>query len=130
VVHFRGGGPDDPNIPTTLKHSVSTRDQHPHPLNHPHHPHSTPPTPPPPPHSTGTFFQRGHNPVISRIEERVAAATMVPVENQEGLQLLHYENGQKYGEGLGGGQKHRRGGGDELWGLCAVALGVGVCWKL
>ncbi|GBF89340.1 prolyl 4-hydroxylase-like protein [Raphidocelis subcapitata] len=46
--------------------------------------------------SKGTFFQRGHDAVIKRIEERVAAATMVPVENQEGLQMLHYEDGQKY----------------------------------
>lgn len=46
--------------------------------------------------STGTFYQRGHDEVITRIEERVAAATMVPVSNQEGLQILHYENGQKY----------------------------------
>lgn len=48
--------------------------------------------------SSGTFFQKGHDPIIARIEDRVAAATMMPVENQEGLQILHYENGQKYGE--------------------------------
>lgn len=53
------------------------------------------------PRSTGTFYQRGHDEVISRIEERVALATMVPVENQEGLQILHYVSGQKYGEGVG-----------------------------
>lgn len=57
--------------------------------------------------SKGTFYQRGHDAVIRRIEERVAAATMVPVENQEGLQILHYENGEKYGafsrRGEGGG---------------------------
>ncbi|KAI8466500.1 MAG: hypothetical protein J3K34DRAFT_524498 [Monoraphidium minutum] len=46
--------------------------------------------------STGTFFQRGHDEVISKIEERVAQITMVPVENQEGLQILKYVDGQKY----------------------------------
>lgn len=46
--------------------------------------------------STGTFFQRSHDDVISRIEERVAAITMVPVEHQEGLQILKYTDGQKY----------------------------------
>ncbi|KIZ02233.1 hypothetical protein MNEG_5728 [Monoraphidium neglectum] len=46
--------------------------------------------------STGTFFQRGDDDVIRRIEERVAAVTMIPVENQEGLQMLRYRDGQKY----------------------------------
>jgi hypothetical protein len=51
-----------------------------------------------PARSTGTFFQRGHNALITRIEERVAAVTMAPAENQEGLQILRYVDGQKYGE--------------------------------
>ncbi|KAI8463183.1 MAG: hypothetical protein J3K34DRAFT_381121 [Monoraphidium minutum] len=46
--------------------------------------------------SSGTFYQRGHDDIISKIEERVAAASMMPVENQEGLQLLHYQDGEKY----------------------------------
>jgi hypothetical protein len=69
------------------------------PPRHPLTPAPAPaPTPPKTHPSSGTFYQRGHDKVITRIEERVAAATMVPVENQEGLQILHYENGQKYGE--------------------------------
>jgi hypothetical protein len=47
--------------------------------------------------SKGTFYQRGHDDIIKRIEERVAQVTMVPVENQEGLQVLHYTDGEKYG---------------------------------
>eukprot|EP00877_Chromochloris_zofingiensis_P013401 jgi/Chrzof1/8314/Cz03g05260.t1 len=46
--------------------------------------------------STGTFFQIGQTDVLTRIEQRVARITMIPVENQEGLQVLHYQNGQKY----------------------------------
>eukprot|EP00879_Flechtneria_rotunda_P002604 GHRR01002805.1.p1 GENE.GHRR01002805.1~~GHRR01002805.1.p1 ORF type:complete len:312 (+),score=60.59 GHRR01002805.1:150-1085(+) len=46
--------------------------------------------------STGTFFNMGHDDVITRIEERVADVTMLPRENQEGLQVLKYVDGQKY----------------------------------
>ncbi|KAI8476684.1 MAG: hypothetical protein J3K34DRAFT_400129 [Monoraphidium minutum] len=46
--------------------------------------------------STGTFFDIGADEVISRIERRVAQVTMLPVENQEGLQVLKYVNGQEY----------------------------------
>ncbi|KAJ9525758.1 hypothetical protein QJQ45_003420 [Haematococcus lacustris] len=46
--------------------------------------------------STGTFFSKGEDDIIARIEKRVAQVTMIPVENQEGLQVLNYHNGQKY----------------------------------
>lgn len=46
--------------------------------------------------STGTFFDNGFDDVISAIEERVAQVTMLPKENQEGLQVLKYVDGQKY----------------------------------
>mmetsp|Transcript_36236 Transcript_36236/g.107015 ORF Transcript_36236/g.107015 Transcript_36236/m.107015 type:complete len:183 (+) Transcript_36236:202-750(+) len=46
--------------------------------------------------STGTYFSMGEDDVISRIENRVAQVSMIPKENQEGLQILHYEHGQKY----------------------------------
>lgn len=48
--------------------------------------------------STGYFFERGNRdvPVIREIEHRVALATMLPVEHQEGLQILHYRGGQEY----------------------------------
>eukprot|EP00775_Hariotina_reticulata_P002059 gene2059-2379_t len=46
--------------------------------------------------STGAMFGRAHDDVIQRIERRIASVTMIPVEHQEGLQVLHYENGQKY----------------------------------
>ena len=46
--------------------------------------------------STGTFLSMGQDPIVAAIEQRVSQVTMVPVENQEGMQILHYENGQKY----------------------------------
>jgi prolyl 4-hydroxylase len=34
--------------------------------------------------------------VISRIEKRISHVSFLPVENGEGIQILRYENGQKY----------------------------------
>lgn len=46
--------------------------------------------------STGTFFSKAEDDVVARIEKRVAQVSMIPVEHQEGLQILHYHDGQKY----------------------------------
>ncbi|ONK79716.1 uncharacterized protein A4U43_C01F9310 [Asparagus officinalis] len=46
--------------------------------------------------SSGTFLQRGRDKVIKAIEKRIADFTFIPVEHGEGLQILHYEVGQKY----------------------------------
>ncbi|CAH9105853.1 unnamed protein product [Cuscuta europaea] len=46
--------------------------------------------------SSGTFLAREGNQIISNIEKRIADFTFIPVENGEGLQVLHYEVGQKY----------------------------------
>ncbi|RZC44992.1 hypothetical protein C5167_037948 [Papaver somniferum] len=46
--------------------------------------------------SSGMFMKRGVNEVIKDIEERIADFTHIPVEHGEGLQILHYEVGQKY----------------------------------
>uniref|UniRef100_A0A7S0RYG0 procollagen-proline 4-dioxygenase n=1 Tax=Chlamydomonas leiostraca TaxID=1034604 RepID=A0A7S0RYG0_9CHLO len=46
--------------------------------------------------STGTFFARAEDDVITRIEKRVAQVTMIPKDNQEGMQILNYHDGQKY----------------------------------
>jgi prolyl 4-hydroxylase len=46
--------------------------------------------------SEGTHFERGENPLVARIEQRVAALTGIPVENQEPLQILHYGVGGEY----------------------------------
>ncbi|TMW94242.1 hypothetical protein EJD97_010538 [Solanum chilense] len=46
--------------------------------------------------SSGTFLARGRDKVIRDIEKRIADFTFIPVENGEGLQILHYEVGQKY----------------------------------
>ena len=46
--------------------------------------------------SSGTFLSRGQNDLVSVIEEKVANYSKVPVTHGEGLQILHYEIGQKY----------------------------------
>ncbi|MES2611975.1 MAG: 2OG-Fe(II) oxygenase [Pseudomonadota bacterium] len=46
--------------------------------------------------SDGMFFQRGENPVVQRIEERIARLLDWPIENGEGLQVLHYRPGAEY----------------------------------
>eukprot|EP00775_Hariotina_reticulata_P002713 gene2713-3010_t len=46
--------------------------------------------------SSGAAFGRGLDKVLQRIEKRIATVTMIPVEHQEGLQVLHYVNGQEY----------------------------------
>ncbi|PHU26898.1 Prolyl 4-hydroxylase 5 [Capsicum chinense] len=46
--------------------------------------------------SSGTFLARGRDKVIRDIEKRLADFTFIPVEHGEGLQVLHYEVGQKY----------------------------------
>lgn len=46
--------------------------------------------------SSGTFLQRGQDKIIKDIEKRIADFTFIPVEHGEGLQILHYEVGQKY----------------------------------
>lgn len=46
--------------------------------------------------SSGMFLRRGRDKVIRNIEKRIADYTFIPVEHGEGLQVLHYEVGQKY----------------------------------
>ncbi|KAL6993387.1 procollagen-proline 4-dioxygenase [Sarracenia purpurea var. burkii] len=46
--------------------------------------------------SSGTFLSRGRDKIIRNIEKRIADFTFIPVEHGEGLQILHYEVGQKY----------------------------------
>ncbi|KAK1305191.1 hypothetical protein QJS10_CPB11g02052 [Acorus calamus] len=46
--------------------------------------------------SSGMFLKRGRDKVIRTIEKRIADFTFIPVEHGEGLQVLHYEVGQKY----------------------------------
>uniref|UniRef100_A0A2P2L9I6 procollagen-proline 4-dioxygenase n=2 Tax=Rhizophora mucronata TaxID=61149 RepID=A0A2P2L9I6_RHIMU len=46
--------------------------------------------------SFGTFLARGRDKIIRDIEKRIADFTFIPVEHGEGLQVLHYEVGQKY----------------------------------
>src|SRR5690606_35334718 len=46
--------------------------------------------------SRGTFFERGAHPVCATIEARIARLLEWPVENGEGLQVLHYPPGAEY----------------------------------
>jgi prolyl 4-hydroxylase len=46
--------------------------------------------------SSGMFFQRGENEIVRRIEERLGRLVNWPVENGEGLQILHYTPGTEY----------------------------------
>lgn len=46
--------------------------------------------------SNGMFFERSENPLIQRIEARIACLLHWPVENGEGLQVLHYRPGTEY----------------------------------
>jgi hypothetical protein len=46
--------------------------------------------------SSGMFLRRGQDDIISAVEQRIAEWTLLPVEHGEGLQVLRYNNGQKY----------------------------------
>ncbi|MDC8783845.1 2OG-Fe(II) oxygenase [Roseateles koreensis] len=46
--------------------------------------------------SDGMFFTRGEDACVARIESRIAALLNWPVENGEGLQVLHYRPGAEY----------------------------------
>ncbi|XP_022855457.1 probable prolyl 4-hydroxylase 3 isoform X1 [Olea europaea var. sylvestris] len=46
--------------------------------------------------SSGMFLRRGQDKIITDIEKRIADYTFIPAEHGEGLQVLHYEAGQKY----------------------------------
>ncbi len=46
--------------------------------------------------SRGMFFERGETGVIDRVEKRIAAMLSWPVQNGEGLQVLHYQPGAEY----------------------------------
>ena len=46
--------------------------------------------------SSGMFFTRGESEVVRRIEARIARLVNWPVENGEGLQILHYRPGAEY----------------------------------
>jgi len=46
--------------------------------------------------SEGTFFPLNADPLIAKIDVRVSAIMNLPVENGEGLQILHYHIGGQY----------------------------------
>ena len=46
--------------------------------------------------SSGMFFERGENDVVQKLEARIARLLDWPLENGEGLQVLHYLPGAEY----------------------------------
>ena len=46
--------------------------------------------------SEGTYFLRGENAFVKRIERRLSALLDIPEENGEGVQILHYGIGAEY----------------------------------
>jgi prolyl 4-hydroxylase len=46
--------------------------------------------------SEGMFFERGEFPICDLVERRIAALMRWPLENGEGLQVLHYRPGAEY----------------------------------
>ena len=46
--------------------------------------------------STQTWFQREDDPIFEKISDKVSKICNYPVENQESIQVLHYEPGQHY----------------------------------
>lgn len=46
--------------------------------------------------SSGMFLMKAQDEVVADVEARLAAWTFLPEENGESIQILHYENGQKY----------------------------------
>ncbi len=46
--------------------------------------------------SDGMFFKRGENELVQRIEARIATLMRWPLENGEGIQVLHYLPGAQY----------------------------------
>ena len=46
--------------------------------------------------SSGMFFERGENAVVQKLEARIARLLDWPLENGEGLQVLHYQPGAEY----------------------------------
>lgn len=46
--------------------------------------------------SSGMFISKSKDPIVSGIEDKIAAWTFLPKENGEDIQVLRYEHGQKY----------------------------------
>ncbi|KAF3962557.1 hypothetical protein CMV_012946 [Castanea mollissima] len=46
--------------------------------------------------SSGMFINKGKDPIVSGIEDKLATWTFLPKENGEDIQVLRYEPGQKY----------------------------------
>jgi prolyl 4-hydroxylase len=48
------------------------------------------------PFTPSSIARRFQDPIIERIEQRIASWTHIPIEHQEDIQVLRYEHGQSY----------------------------------
>ena len=71
--------------------------------------------------SDGTYFQRAENALVSKIEARIATLLGYPVENGEGIQVLHYTVAKEYkahydffDPNTDGGRQHMQRGGQRV----------------
>lgn len=71
--------------------------------------------------SEGVWFRRGQDELIARLEQRFASLMKMPIQNGEGLQVLHYRAGGEYRPHFdyfepkqGGSNVHLRGGGQRV----------------
>ncbi|CAF1929162.1 unnamed protein product [Brassica oleracea] len=46
--------------------------------------------------SSGMFLSKRQDDIVATVEAKLAAWTFLPEENGQSMQILHYENGQKY----------------------------------
>ncbi|KAK9820337.1 hypothetical protein WJX72_009156 [[Myrmecia] bisecta] len=46
--------------------------------------------------SSGMFLNRGQDPTVKAIEQRIAMYSQIPASQGEGMQILHYEKTEKY----------------------------------
>ncbi|KAL2922857.1 putative prolyl 4-hydroxylase 4 [Bienertia sinuspersici] len=46
--------------------------------------------------SSGAFISKAKDEIVERIEQKIAVWTFLPIENGEDIQVLRYEEGQKY----------------------------------
>lgn len=46
--------------------------------------------------SSGMFFEIDEHPLVTQIEQKISSLIQVPIQFFEGLQILHYEPGQKF----------------------------------
>ena len=47
--------------------------------------------------STGTFLRPLQDAIVAAVQQRIAELSLIPIENQEAMQVLHYGLNEQYG---------------------------------